>query len=272
MLLHMAPTWPWMGARIPSGLHCLHLCLCHSSFLVDALQASALDPAGPVTVTVDLGGHKHLRDLEIAWEFPAKSFSVGVTLDGVKWSEVFATDSNILSSTRIALGSMSATKLRVVMHEARWLVSVLSCLLLLFVFQRQVRLFRGRLCMGYRRCLWGHTDCKALWPIAQQQAKAATPVTNILKAMLGSSRHARAKHCEVSFQLWRLALTSGRMHCNVFCVFGKQAARASVASVVSALAGALPKMQSCHGAPAAAAAAFLKSEGAVHAEWDGMGI
>jgi hypothetical protein len=119
MLLHMAPTWPWMGARIPSGLHCLHLCLCHSSFLVDALQASALDPAGPVTVTVDLGGHKHLRDLEIAWEFPAKSFSVGVTLDGVKWSEVFATDSNILSSTRIALGSISATKLRVVMHEAR---------------------------------------------------------------------------------------------------------------------------------------------------------
>jgi len=124
--------------------------------------------------------------------------------------------------------------------------------------------------MGYRRCLWGHTDCKALWPIAQQQAKAATPVTNILKAMLGSLRHARAKHCEVSFQLWRLALTSERMHCNVFCVFGKQAARASVASVVSALAGALPKMQSCHGAPAAAAAAaaFLKSEGAVHAEWD----
>ena len=117
--------------------------------------------------------------------------------------------------------------------------------------------------MGYRRCLWGHTDCKALWPIAQQQAEAATPVTNILKAMLGSSRHARAKHCEVSFQLWRLALTSRRMHCNAFCVFGKQAARASVASVVSALAGALPKMQSCHGAPAAA---FLKSEGAVHAE------
>merc|ERR1712194_434178 len=43
-----------------------------------------------------------------------------------------------------------------------------------------------------------------------------------------------------------------------------EAARASLASVVSALAGALPKMKSCHGAPAAAAAAaaaFLKSEG-----------
>ena len=108
-----------MGARKLSGLHCLRLCFCCSEFLDVALQASALDPAGPVAVTVDLGGLKHLSDLEIAWEFPAKSFSVGVSSDGVKWSEVFATDSNILSSTRIALGSMSATKLRVVMHEAR---------------------------------------------------------------------------------------------------------------------------------------------------------
>ena len=118
MQLHMVPTWPWMGARKLSGWHRFRSCSCGNGFLVVVLQASALDPAGPVTVTVDLGGHKHLRDLEIAWEFPAKSFSVGVTSDGVKWSEVFATDSNVLSSTRIALGSTSATKLRVVMHEA----------------------------------------------------------------------------------------------------------------------------------------------------------
>ena len=112
MQLHMVRTWPWMGARKLSGWHRSRSCFCGNGFLVVVLQASALDPAGPVTVTVDLGGHKHLRDL------PAKSFSVGVTSDGVKWSEVFATDSNVLSSTRIALGSTSATKLRVVMHEA----------------------------------------------------------------------------------------------------------------------------------------------------------
>ena len=182
-----------------------------------------------------------------------------MTVDGVKWSEVFATDSNILSSTRIALGSISATKLRVVMHEACGFASV-QCLLLVCASRRQVHLFRGRLCMGYRRCLWGHTDCKALLLIAQQQAKAATPVTNISKPSWGSSRLDPAKHCEVSFQLWRLALTSKRFHCNCFCAFAQKAARASLASVVSALAGALPKMKSCHGAPAAAAA-FLKSEG-----------
>ena len=78
----------------------------------------------------------------------------------------------------------------------------------MFAFQRQVRLSRGRVCMAYRRCLCGRTDCKAWWLIAQPQAKAVTPVTNISKLMLGSSRPAPAKHCEVSSQLWRLALTS----------------------------------------------------------------
>ena len=93
------------------------VCACKGSLL--ALQASALDPAEPVTVTVDLGGQKKLNGIDVGWEFPAKSFSVGVSTDGVKWSEVFATDSNVLSSSSIALGSVSASKVRVVMHEAR---------------------------------------------------------------------------------------------------------------------------------------------------------
>ena len=82
-------------------------------------QASALDPAGPVTITVDLGSSKRLSTVGIQWEFPAKSFTVGVSADGIKWSEVYATDSNVLSSNTIALGSVSATRVRVVMHEAR---------------------------------------------------------------------------------------------------------------------------------------------------------
>ena len=79
-------------------------------------QASALDPAGPVTITVDLGSSKRLSTVGIQWEFPAKSFTVGVSADGIKWSEVYATDSNVLSSNTIALGS---ARVRVVMHEAR---------------------------------------------------------------------------------------------------------------------------------------------------------
>ena len=84
-----------------------------------ASQASALDPAEPVTITVDLGGRHKLETIDIAWEFPAKSFTVSVTSDDVKWMEVFATDSNVLTTTTIPLGSVYATKARVVMHEVR---------------------------------------------------------------------------------------------------------------------------------------------------------
>ena len=78
-----------------------------------------MDPTEPVALTVDLGGVHKLETLAVAWEFPAKSFVVSVSSDGVKWTEVFATDSNILASTKISLGSVAASKARVVMHEAR---------------------------------------------------------------------------------------------------------------------------------------------------------
>ena len=101
-------------------------------------QASALDPAGPVTMTIDLGSSHKLESLNIDWEFPAKSFAVGLSLDGVRcsclcmscysilwkivirvkrWTEAFATDSNVLASTSISLGSARASKVRVIMHE-----------------------------------------------------------------------------------------------------------------------------------------------------------
>ena len=83
-----------------------------------ALQASALDPAGPVTITIDLGGLRKLTAVAIQWEFPAKSYTISVSTDGTKWSEVHATDSNVLSSSSVALGYIPAKRVKVVMHEA----------------------------------------------------------------------------------------------------------------------------------------------------------
>ena len=88
-----------------------------AGWIACCFQASGLDPVGPVAVTVDLGSPKKLKSVGIQWEFPAKSFTVSVSTDGAKWSEVHATDSNILSSSSIALGSTLAAKVRVVMHE-----------------------------------------------------------------------------------------------------------------------------------------------------------
>ena len=83
-----------------------------------------MDPKEPVTLTVDLGGQQKLESLSLSWEFPAKSFAVSVSSDGVKWTEVFATDSNLLASTQVFLGSVMATKVRVIMHEVHFLQSL----------------------------------------------------------------------------------------------------------------------------------------------------
>ena len=45
---------------------------------------------------------------------------MSVSSDGVKWTEVFATDSNLLASTEVSLGAVTATKVRVIMHEVNF--------------------------------------------------------------------------------------------------------------------------------------------------------
>lgn len=84
-----------------------------------ASQASAMDPVGPVSLTLDLGSEKRLADLEIDWEYPAKAFSVDVSGDGIKWKQLYGTDSNVLASTSIALGNTAAKHVKVTMREAR---------------------------------------------------------------------------------------------------------------------------------------------------------
>ena len=78
-----------------------------------------MDPEGPVEVTVDVGSTRKLSSVQVDWEFPAKAYTLSVSVDGVKWSEVHATDSNVLRSSRIALGSVPASKVRLIMHQAR---------------------------------------------------------------------------------------------------------------------------------------------------------
>jgi len=80
--------------------------------------ASAMDPVDPVEITIDIGSQRKLTAINVDWEFPAKAFTVSVSTDGVKWSEVHSTDSNILSSSRISLGLVTASKIKVVMHQA----------------------------------------------------------------------------------------------------------------------------------------------------------
>merc|ERR1711933_20719 len=56
--------------------------------------------AGPVDLTLDLGVERPLDALKISWEFPAKSFTVSVSMDGEHWIEKYATTTNVLRHTR----------------------------------------------------------------------------------------------------------------------------------------------------------------------------
>ena len=84
----------------------------------ESFWASKFDEAGPVALTVDLGTERHLQTLKIAWEFPAKAFSVSLSTDGDHWTESFATTVNMLRETTINLAGKRASKVRLAMQEA----------------------------------------------------------------------------------------------------------------------------------------------------------
>ena len=65
--------------------------------------ASEFDVKAPVVVKLDLGATERIQELEISWEFPAKAFKVFVS-DGGAPQQVFATSSNVLPVSRVAVG------------------------------------------------------------------------------------------------------------------------------------------------------------------------
>ena len=68
-------------------------------------------------MTLDFGETRPLQQVEIPWEFPAKSFSISLSSDGLSWAEVYSTDLNGLKQSSINLGHQSARKLRLSMRE-----------------------------------------------------------------------------------------------------------------------------------------------------------
>lgn len=84
--------------------------------------ASKFDEQGPVEFTVDFGADKHLDSARISWEFPAKAFKVEVSRDQEHWTQVFATDANMLSQTSMSLGGVLASSLKITMTKGHpWL-------------------------------------------------------------------------------------------------------------------------------------------------------
>lgn len=172
--------------------------------------ASALDAEGPVEMTVDVGSVRKVSSVQIDWEFPAKAYTLSVSTDGVKWSEVHSTDSNVLHSNRIALGSVPASKVKLIMHQA-------------------AGNFHGHALYGIRKL---SVQAPRLQSVVEDCAAAA------------KSNDARDKYfatyvgeyASCSSKTLRSELPS------------LEAARASVAAVTAELADLLPKLSSCRGA------------------------
>lgn len=172
--------------------------------------ASAMDPSAPVTVAIDLGGSKQLSAVGIQWEFPAKAFAISVSTDGVKWSEVYATDSNVLTSNRIVLGSVAATRVRVVMHEA-------------------AGSFHGHAVYGIRTLTVHAPRLQSIIEECGSAAKSNDARDKYFATYVG-------EFASCSSKALRSELPS------------LEAARASVAAVTSELSEVLPKLSSCRGA------------------------
>jgi len=88
--------------------------------------ASKLDDAGTVDLTVDMGHVERPDSATIEWEFPPKAFAVAVAEGSGPWREVFATTVNMLRKTRILLGGLPASRLKVTMREPHPLLGHLS--------------------------------------------------------------------------------------------------------------------------------------------------
>jgi len=172
--------------------------------------ASAMDPVGPVSLTLDLGSEKRLADLDIDWEYPAKTFSVDVSSDGIKWKQLYGTDSNVLASTSIALGSTAAKHVKVTMREA-------------------ASSFKGHSVFGIRSLALRAPRLRAVVEDCGLAAKSADARDKYFETYVSSASAADSKAL-------RSELPS------------LEAARASLATVVAELAQALPKITSCKGA------------------------
>lgn len=79
--------------------------------------ASQSNAEGPVVFTVDLGQPTSVERVEISWAYPAKCFSVAVSLDGSIWESVFSTTSNVLAKSYIPVGGKTAAQLQLSMEE-----------------------------------------------------------------------------------------------------------------------------------------------------------
>ena len=70
-----------------------------------------------LVLTIDIGGVETLEHAGIEWVLPARSFALDLSVDGVQWTEVYSTVTNVVKSMTVPLAYQHATSARLVMRE-----------------------------------------------------------------------------------------------------------------------------------------------------------
>ena len=110
-------------ARSASVLASSTLDVAHGAVLaVDGLAStfwvSKLDETDPVSLTVMVDEAVPLVEADLEFEFVPSSFAVQISTDGRSWTEVYATDANILKKVRVPLATDKAYGVKLVMMKA----------------------------------------------------------------------------------------------------------------------------------------------------------
>ena len=110
-------------ARSASVLASSTLDVAHGAVLaVDGLAStfwvSKLGETEPVSLTVLIDEAVPVVEADLEFEFVPSSFAVQISIDGRSWTEVFATDANILKKVRVPLATDKAYGVKLLMMKA----------------------------------------------------------------------------------------------------------------------------------------------------------
>ena len=101
-----------------------------AALAVDGLDSSywvsKLDEASPVTLTVELDEPAPVLEVGLDFEFVPASFSLQTSSGAGKWTDVYATDTNVLKTTAVPLTGHFVHGVRLVMKKAHTTEGVLG--------------------------------------------------------------------------------------------------------------------------------------------------
>ena len=162
-----------------------------AALAVDGLDSSywvsKLDEASPVTLTVELDEPAPVLEVGLDFEFVPASFSLQTSSGAGKWTDVYATDTNVLKTTAVPLTGHFVHGVRLVMKKAHATEGVLG----------------GHALYGVRSFKVMAPQMRTVLEPCAVAAKAETPAISILQWLWGALTLLLVHSYALSFLDWK---------------------------------------------------------------------